>query len=72
MNSARLLLSLLFLLGAVVCILAWAVEEAPQLAIVPLPVKESQIPVGALPMGFGLFFLAFVAHPKGKEERRRN
>jgi hypothetical protein len=72
MNSVRLLLALLALLGAVMCVFAWAVEEAPQLAIVSLPIKESEIPFGALPMGFGLFFLAYVVHPKGAAERRRD
>ena len=72
MNSVRLMLAFLALLGAVMCILAWAVAEAPQLAVVPLPIKESEIPFGALPMGFGLFFVAFVIHPKGADDRRRD
>jgi hypothetical protein len=66
------MLPLLGLLVAVVCVLAWAVEEAPSLAVVPLPISAREIPGGPLVAAAVCFFVAWVIHPKGAQERRRD
>lgn len=71
MDKVQSAASLLVLVLALVCVMAWAVEYEPNLAVVPLPVKASQIPFGPLPMAGILFFVAFVVYPGSDDRDRR-
>ncbi|MFT4623375.1 MAG: hypothetical protein ACI8PZ_002031 [Myxococcota bacterium] len=69
MYQLRFFLSLFFVVAAMYCVVAWAFEFQPLLAVVQLPVPAHKFPIKPLYACAGFFGLAIFAHPGWMEQR---
>jgi hypothetical protein len=70
MYQLRFFLSLLFVAFALYCVVAWAFEYQPLLAVVQLPLPASKFPFQPLYACAAFFGLAIVSHPGSMEQKK--